>query len=225
MKKKCFLFVLCCTVFTLQAQKNFGLFIGGLEVGFDVHQLTGGLKPRLIPGLQLELALDRFAFAAGFGREIFHEYEYYLYTGQTRERLENQQLITYYLVDNRAFRPDYWTLPLQFKVYVHRCRCVYAQAGISFDFFDADTPDRLVFHNAESRQQPLTELRHDQLFKTRTRSYTFGIGFTLFSTSYLRFQARPAFVLSENPEIYTDAPERLPTFRMNFSAQFPLIRY
>jgi len=222
--KKILVFAFCCCTLLGRAQKNFALFMAGPEVGFDVHQTTGGLKPRLIPGLQLEVAVDRFALAVGAGRQIFQEYEYYLYTGQTRERVENQQLITYYLVDNRAFRPDYWTLPLQFKVYVHRCRCVYAQAGMSFDFFDNNTPDRLVFHNAESRQQPFTELRHDQLFKTRTKSYTFGIGFNLFSTSYLRFQARPAFVLSENPEIYTDAPERLPTFRMNFSAQFALIR-
>ncbi len=208
----------------MQGQKNFGLLIAGPEVGFDVHQLTGGLKPRLIPGLQVEMAVDRFAFSAGFARQIFHEYDYYVYTGQSIERLENQQLITYYLVDNRAFRPDYWTVPLQVKVYVHRCRCVYAQAGMSFDFLDAHTPDRLVFHNAESRQQPFTELRHDQLFRTRTKSYTIGIGFNLFTHEFLRFQARPAFVLSENPEIDSDAPARLPTFRMNFSAQFALIR-
>ncbi len=223
MKNGLLLFAFCWISCTLQAQKNFALFLAGPEVGFDVHQLTGGLKPRIIPGLQLEMAVDRFAFAIGFGRQIFHEYDYYVYTGQTRERLENQQLVTYYLVDNRAFRPDYWTLPLQLKVYVHRCRCVYAQAGLSFDFFDAGTPDRLIFHNAESRQQPFTAYTHDQFFKTRTMSYTVGIGFNLFSTDFLRLQARPAFVLSQNPEIYSEAPDRLPTFRMNFSAQFALI--
>ena len=224
MKKNLFLFVFCCAAWMVQAQKNFALLLGGLEVGFDVHQLTKGLKPRLIPGLQLEAALDRFAFGGGFGREIYHPYEYYVYTGQTTVRLEDQLPVTYYLADNRAFRPDYWTVPLYLKVYVHRCRCVYAQAGMTLDFFDADTPDELVFHNAEFRQQPLAELRHDQLFKARTKSYNFGIGFTLFSTDWLRFQARPSFVLSENPEIYTDGPERLPTFRMNFTAQFALLR-
>lgn len=208
----------------LQAQKGFGKLVGGLEVSFDVQQMTEGIKPRLIPSLQLEIPFGRLAIGAGFGREIYHEYEYYVYAGRTVERIENEKPVLYYVSDARAFRPAYWTLPLKVEYRFHRCQCVFVQAGVSFDFFDSNTPDRLVFHGAELLYQPYNELKHEQLFKKNTRSYTFGIGFNLLARGRFRLVARPAFVLSENPEIYTTAPKRLPTFRMNFAGQFAFIK-
>ena len=46
------------------------LGIAGVEVGFDVSQFTKGIKPRLIPGIQVEAPVGRFSFGAGLGREI-----------------------------------------------------------------------------------------------------------------------------------------------------------
>ncbi|MCC6459917.1 MAG: hypothetical protein IT260_05585 [Saprospiraceae bacterium] len=219
------LIALCCFATTIQAQKAFGKLVAGLEVGFDVSQFTAGIKPRLIPGLQLEVPLGDFSVGVGLGREIYREYEYYTWTGQTIERIENEKPVTFFLADIHAFRPAYWSIPIKVDYRFHRCHCVFVHAGMTFDFFSSSPPDKITFRNAETRESPLTEVRRDQLFRTTTKSYEFGIGFKLHSNDYFRLVARPCFVLSENPEIYTDGPKYLPTFRMNFGFQYAFIRY
>ena len=216
---------LCLLSLFLNAQKTFGKLVVGLEVGFDVGQFTDGLQPRLIPGLQAEAPVGRFSFGAGLGREIYRSYKYYTFTGQTIERIENEKPVTYFLADAHEFRPAYWTIPLKVDYRLLKCHCVYLHAGMTFDFFSNSPPDEIVFRNAELEQQPYDRVERTQLFKSSTRSYEFGIGFKLHSNDYFRLVARPTYVVSENPEIYTDAPKYLPTFRMTFGAQYAFIRY
>lgn len=212
---------------TLQAQKAFGKLVAGIEMGFDVNQFTEGIKPRFIPGIQAEVPVGRFSFGAGLGREIYYEYEYYTFTGQTIERIENEKPVTYYLADAHAFRPAYWSVPIKIDYRFHKCYCVYVHAGMTFDFFSDSPPDRVVFRNAEVEYQPYDRLERTQLFKKTTKSYEFGIGFKLHSNDYFRLVARPTVVWSENPEIYRDSdePDYIPTLRMTFGAQYAFIRY
>ena len=209
----------------VHTQKAFGKLVVGLEMGFDVSQFNDGIKPRFIPGLQVEAPLGRFSFGAGLGREIYYEYKYYTYNGQTIERIENEKPVTYYLADAHEFRPAYWSVPIKVDYRFLKCHCVYLHAGMTFDFFSDSPPDEVVFTNAELEQQPYDHLERTQLFKSNTRSYEFGIGFKLHSNDYFRLVARPTVVWSENPEIYTEAPEYIPTFRMTFGAQYAFIRY
>ncbi len=228
MKKLALLAALCCFVQMGFSQRNFGKLVGGLELGFDVSQLTDGFKPRFIPTFQLEVPIGSLALGAGIGREYYQYYEYGLSTGQTVLREEGGVPVTYYLTNIREFKPAYWTVPLKAEVRVHRCQCVYLQAGMTLDFFDSGTPDRLVFSGAEVKQPWPYELRHDDLFKKRTTSFNFGIGFNLFRTGGFRLTARPSIVWSENPEIYQlyadNAPKYIPTLRMNFGVQVAIIR-
>jgi hypothetical protein len=223
-----YLFVLAALsllALNLEAQKAFGKLVAGIEMGFDVNQFTEGIKPRFIPGIQVEAPVGSFSFGAGLGREIYYEYEYYVYTGQTIERIENEKPVTYYVSDAHAFRPAYWSIPLKVDYRFLKCHCVYLHAGMTFDFFSDSPPDRVVFQGAEVEYQPLTEVGRDLLFKKTTKSYEFGIGFKLHSNDYFRLVARPTVVWSENPEIYTDAPAYIPTLRMTFGAQYAFIRY
>lgn len=225
MKQLFFLAALGLFSATLQAQKAFGKLVVGLDVGFDVAQFNDGIKPRLIPGIQAEAPLGRFSFGIGLGREIYYPYKYYTFTGQTIERIENEKPVTYFLADAHEFRPAYWSVPVKVDYRFHKCHCVFLHAGMTFDFFSDSPPDRIVFRNAEVQQQPYDHLERTQLFKRTTRSYEFGIGFKLHSNDYFRIIARPTYVLSENPEIYTDAPKYIPTLRMMFGAQYAFIRY
>lgn len=215
----------CLTAPAARAQQAFGKLVAGIETGFDVAQFSAGIKPRLIPGIQVEVPIGRFSIGAGLSREIYREYEYYTWTGQTVERIENEQPVLFYVANIHAFRPAYWSIPLKIDYRFHKCHCVYAHLGMTFDFFSDSPPDRVTFEGAETRQAPLLEVRRDQLFKTRTKSYEFGVGFKLHSNDYFRLIARPTYVLSENPEIYTDGPKYLPTFRMTFGFQYAFIRY
>lgn len=225
MKHLLVLAALCLLAPNLEAQKAFGKLVVGLEMGFDVNQFTEGIKPRFIPGIQAEAPWGPFSFGIGLGREIYREYDYYTYTGQSVTRIENEQAVTYYLSDAHAFRPAYWTIPIKIDYRFHKCHCVFLHAGVTFDFFSDSPPDRITFRNAELRQQLLTEVGRELLFKQQTKSYEFGIGFKLHSNDYFRLVARPSVVWSENPEIYTDAPAYIPTLRMTFGAQYAFIRY
>ena len=210
------------------AQENFGKLIGGFEIGFDVAQLTDGFKPRAIPSFQLEVPIGPLALGAGIGRKYYQYYGYALSTGQTVQREENGAIVTYYLANEREFKPAYWTVPIKAEVRVHRCQCVYVQVGMTLDFLDVSTPDRLVFSGSEYKEPWPYELKHEDLFKKRTTSFSLGIGFNLFRTGGFRLIARPSIVWSENPEIYqlyaTNAPKFIPTLRMNFGAQMAIIR-
>ncbi|MBK6994809.1 MAG: hypothetical protein IPH31_07730 [Lewinellaceae bacterium] len=224
MRKLALLTALCCCAQMGFAQRNFGKFVGGLEMSFDVRQLTTGITPRFIPSFQLEVPINSLAFGAGVGRKYYRKYEYPVYAGQVIQREENGVLVTRYKSNIRSFDPAYWTIPIKAEVRIHRCQCVYLQAGMSIDILDESTPDRLEFSGAELEFQSYNEFRHDQLFKKRTTSYNFGIGFNLFRTEGFRLIARPSIVWSENPEIYTEAPKFIPTLRMNFGVQFAIIR-
>ncbi|MFN0036094.1 MAG: hypothetical protein ACKVUS_13605 [Saprospiraceae bacterium] len=218
---------LCCFAQIGFAQYNFGKLIGGLEMGFDVSQLTDGIKPRFVPSFQLEVPIGSLALGAGIGRKYYREYEYPVFAGQVIQKEQNGVLVTLYKSNIRAFKPAYWTVPIKAEVRVHKCQCVYLQAGMAIDFLDAGTPDRLVFSGAELPFQSYTTFRHDQLFKKRTTSFMFGIGFNLFRTEGFRLTARPSIVWSQNPEIYSlyaEAPDWIPTLRMNFGAQVAIVR-
>ncbi len=224
MKKLALLAALCCILQMGFSQRHFGKLIGGLEIGFDVSQLTDGIKPRFIPSFQLEVPIESLALGLGIGRKYYQEYDYPVFAGQVIQKEVDGVIVTRYKSNIRAFKPAYWTVPLKAEVRVHRCQCVFLQAGMTVDFLDSSTPDRLVFSGAELEFQSYNEFRHDQLFKKRTTSFTFGIGFNLFRTEGFRLTARPSIVWSENPEIYTEAPKFIPTLRMNFAAQVAIIR-
>lgn len=224
MKKLILLAALCCVAQMGTAQRDFGKLVGGLEMGFEVRQLTDGIIPRLIPSFQLEVPIGPLALGAGIGREYYREYEYYVYAGQVIQKEQNGVMVTLYKSNVRAFNPAYWTVPLKAEVRVHRCQCVYVQAGMTLDFLDTGAKDRLVFSGTELPVQLYESYRQDELFKKRTTSFTFGIGFNLFRTEGFRLIARPSIIWSENPEIYTEAPRYIPTLRMNFGAQLAIIR-
>ncbi len=224
MKKITLLALMICLSQQGFSQRNFGKLVGGIEMAFDVRQLTTGETPRFIPSFQLEMPIESFAFGLGIGRKYYQAYEYPVFAGQVIQKEENGVLVTRYKSNIRNFDPAYWTVPIKAEIRVHRCQCVYLQAGMSVDFLDASTPDRLVFSGAELEFQSYNEFRHEQLFKKRTTSYNFGIGFNLFRTKGFRLIARPSIIWSENPEIYTEAPKFIPTLRMNFGAQFAIIR-
>lgn len=221
------LFLIALLAFSPQllAQKAFGKLVAGLEVGFDVNQFQAGTKPRFIPGFQVEVPIGSFSLGAGIGREIYYPYEYYTWTGEIVERIDNEKPTPYYVSNLHEFRPAYWTVPIKIDYRFHRCHCVYLHAGMTFDFFSDSPPDKITFEGAELREAPLTEVRRDQLFKKTTKSYEFGVGFKLHSNDYFRIVARPTFVISENPEIYSDGPEYLSTLRMTFGFQYAFIRY
>jgi hypothetical protein len=224
MKKLITLWVLLGISLSATAQYNFGKLIGGVEMGFDVRQLTTGIIPRFVPSFQLEVPFGSFAIGAGIGREYFRAYEYYVYAGQIIQKEVDGVKVTLYKSNIRSFNPSYWTVPLKAEVRVHRCQCVYVQAGLSLDFLDVGTPDKLVFSGAELPIQLFDSYRQDQLFKKQTTNFSLGIGFNLFRTEGFRLLARPSIIWSENPEIYTDAPKYIPTLRMNFGAQVAIIR-
>lgn len=227
MLKHCF--VLLLTLFaaaqTGHTQKAFGKLVAGLEMGFDVNQFKAGIKPRFIPGVQVEVPIGSFSIGVGLGREIYYPYEYYTWTGETIERIENEKPVPYYVSDLHEFRPAYWTIPVKFDYRFHRCHCVYFHAGMTFDFFSDSPPDRVTFPGAQLREAPLMEVPRELLFKKMTKSYEFGIGFKLHSNDYMRLVARPSFVLSEKPGYYVDGPDYLATLRMTFGFQYAFIRY
>lgn len=224
MKKLALLTALCFLTLTGFAQRDFGKLIGGLEMAFDVRQLTPGVTPRFIPSFQLEVPIQSLALGVGIGRKYYQAYEYPVFAGQVIQKEENGVMVTRYKSNIRNFDPAYWTIPIKAEVRIHRCQCVYLQAGMTIDILDVSTPDRLVFSGAELEFQSYNEFTHDQLFKKTTKSFNLGVGFNLFRTGGFRLIARPSIVWSENPEIYTEAPKYIPTLRMNFGAQFAIIQ-
>ncbi|MBK8923547.1 MAG: hypothetical protein IPM81_18985 [Saprospirales bacterium] len=66
-------------------------------MGFDVNQFTDGIKPRFIPAVQIEVPVGRFSFGVGFGNEVYRPYEYYTWTGEIIERIEDEKPVPYYV--------------------------------------------------------------------------------------------------------------------------------
>ncbi|MCS7037084.1 MAG: hypothetical protein RMJ33_09705 [Saprospiraceae bacterium] len=168
--------------------------------------------------------MGRFWAGAGIGREYYRPYQYYTWTGEIVERIEDGRPTPYYIATLRAFRPAYWTIPIRMQYRLHRCQCVYIHGGMYLDFFSDSPPERIVFEGAELRQAPLRQVRRDQLFLLRSRSYEVGVGFNLLANNFFRLMARPSVVVSEDPEIYTDGPGRITTARMTFGVQFGFFR-
>ncbi|GEM_PF-695118 len=213
---------------SISAQRSFGTIVLGLESGFDVAQFSAGLRPRLIPALQIEGSLGPVSVGVGIGRKQYGEYEFYSFTGGTTQREVNGAYLTYYLADLHAFKPAYWIVPIKINYRVHRCDCVYLHAGITFEQIDLGRPDIIKFRNAEFSQPYAVGVQRGQLVVPKTKSYEFGIGFNVYKREFFRLTARPAYVLTENPEVdYTsnqNAPKYLPTLRFTFAAQFALWR-
>ena len=216
-----FFFLLC---FSGIAQKSFGHVILGLESGFDVAQFSKGIKARMSPALTTEVSLGPVSLGIGIGRKLYREYEYYSFTGETVERMVNGATQMYYLADLHAFKPAYWIVPIKINYRVHRCDCVYLHAGITFDNVDLGRPDIIKFRGAEFNQPYAVGVERGQLVVPMTKTYEFGIGFNVFRRDYFRLTARPAYVLTENPEVYTEGPKMLPTLRFTFGAQFAIWR-
>ncbi len=215
------LFLVC---HRLEGQRDLEVLSLGIETGFDFAQYQAGTIPFLIPAILSDVSVGRFRVGAGFGREYYRPYQYYTWTGEIVERLEDGRPTPYYVSTLRAFRPAYWVIPIRLQYRLHRCQCLYAHAGMSFDFFSDSTPESIVFEGAELRQAPLQEVRREQLFHLRTRSYEVGVGFYLLGNDFFRLIARPSLVVSEDPEIYTDGQGRITTARMTVGVQFGFFR-
>jgi len=224
MRRTCFLFFFLLLAGTAPAQKDFGKLMLGIEPSFDVAQYTKGLKPGMIPTFVVEGAFDRLSLGVGIGHEFYSEYEYYTWTGEIINRIEGGTVVPHYVSTLRAFRPAYWTVPIRLQYRVHRCQCVYVHAGMSLDFFNDSPAERIAFEGAQLREAPLMEVRRDQLFRQQTKSYDIGVGFNLYSTDVFRITARPSYVIHENPEIYTEGPAHITTFRMTFGFQVGFFR-
>ncbi len=208
----------------LYGQKDFGKWAIGLEASFDFAQYQAGTIPGLIPAVVTDISFGRLWVGAGIGREIYRPYEYYTWTGEIVQRMEEGRPVPYYVSTLRSFRPAYWTVPVRLQYRLHRCHCVFVHVGAAFDFFSDTPPERIVFEGAELRQAPLQQVRRDQLFLLRTRSYEVGVGFNLLARDFFRLMARPSVVISEDPEIYTDGPGLITTARMTFAVQFGFFR-
>ncbi len=218
------IFSICFNAHLSMGQKTFGRYALGIETSFDFAQYQAGAIPSLIPALLVDVSVGRWGVGGGVGREFYRPYEYYTWTGAIVERIEEGRPVPYYVSTLRAFRPAYWTFPLRMQYRLHRCECVFLHAGMAFDVFSSATAERIVFEGAELRQAPFQQVRRDQLFYARTRSYEFGIGFNLLSRDFFRLTARPSVVVSEDPEIYTTGPGRVTTARMTFGVQWGFVR-
>ncbi len=206
------------------AQRSFGTIVMGLESGFDVAQFSDGIRARMSPAIQAEFSIGRFSFGAGIGKKFHRAYEFYSFTGETVEREEGGAIVRYYLADLHSFNPNQWIVPVKINFRVHRCDCAYLHLGMVFEKADLRKPDVIKFVGAEYDQPFNQGLVRTQLIKPRTRTYEFGVGFNVFRREFFRLTARPTYVLSENPEIYGQAPDWLPTLRFTFGAQFALWR-
>lgn len=214
-----FITVFACMRVVLFAQDPLGKLIVGLETGFEVKQFQDDIIPRIIPGIQVETSIWRFSLGIGLSRKFYREYQYVYYNGKTEVELVDGQPVTTYLFDVKGFKPAYWAVPVKLNFRVHRCNCVYVHAAAIFEFLDSRKPERVVFRDARSREVLPFGIRREELMRSRTRSYEFGIGFKLFGIGNLRVYARPAYVFSESPEVY--AEKRFGgTLRMNFGAQY-----
>ena len=216
------LFTLLCL--TVNAQKSFGYVVLGLESGFDVAQFSKGIKAQMSPVLQAEVSLGPVSLGVGIGRALYREYEYYSFTGETVQRTVNGAQLTYYLADQHSFKPAYWIVPLELNYRVHRCDCAYVHFGVTFGTVDLGRPDIIKFRGAEFSQPYAQGVERGQLVVPKIKSYEFGVGFNVFRRDYFRLIARPTYVLTENPEVYTDGPKMLPTLRFTFGAQFAIWR-
>jgi hypothetical protein len=202
-----------------RTQSSFGKFIVGIESGFDVAQFSEGLKAQVSPYLQAEVPFWKFSIGAGFGKKYYPDYEFYTSNGAMTEREVNGAIVRFYLADLHAFKPQYWIVHLKVNFRVHKCDCVWLHAGMIFDIADKSKPDEILYRNAEFDQPVNQGVTSEQLTASRTQSVELGIGFNLFQRDRFRLTARPAYVLSRNPEIYNDAPDWLPTLRFSFAAQ------
>ena len=228
MKKLLFAAIITMFCTGVFAQRSFGAIVLGLESGFDVAQFSDGLKARMAPALQAEVSAGPLSFGVGIGRKFYREYEFYSFTGGTTQREVNGANLTFYLADLHAFTPAYWIIPLKINYRVHRCDCVYLHAGITFEQVDLGRPDIIKFRNAEFSQPYAVGVQRGQLVVPKTKSYEFGIGFNVYKRDFFRLTARPAYVLTENPEVDYSANKSgrklLPTLRFTFAAQFALWR-
>lgn len=204
----------------LPAQRSFGNIVLGIESGFDVAQFSDGWRARMSPDVQAEFSLGPVSVGAGFGMKIYPEFTYYTYTGKTIIRDQGGVHTLRYLYDQRAFVPKYWTIPLKINIRVHRCDCVYLHAGLIFNNLNLNKPDKVVFSGAEFDQPGTPDVHAYQLVKQHTKTIELGVGFNVFRRDFFRLVARPAYVLSENPQLIGDAPHWLPTLRFTFGAQF-----
>jgi hypothetical protein len=184
-----------------------------------VAQFSEGLKAQVSPYLQAEVPFWKFSIGAGFGKKYYPDYEFYTSNGAMTEREVNGAIVRFYLADLHAFKPQYWIVPLKVNFRVHKCDCVWLHAGMIFDIADKSKPDEILYRNAEFDQPVNQGVTSEQLTASRTQSVELGIGFNLFQRDRFRLTARPAYVLSRNPEIYNDAPDWLPTLRFSFAAQ------
>ncbi len=207
-----------------RGQPSFGKWAIGLETGFDFAQYQAGTVPGIIPALITDVSVGPLWLGVGIGREYYRPYPYYTWTGEIVQRTEDGRPVPYYVSTLRAFRPAYWTVPVRVQYRLHRCQCVYVHVGAYFDFFSNAPPERILFEGAELRQAPFQQVRRDQLFRERTRSYEVGIGFNLLARDVFRLTARPSVVVSEDPEINTDGSGRITTARMTFGVQFGFLR-
>lgn len=203
----------------ISAQSSFGKIIVGVESAFDVAQFSEGIKAKASPYLQAEVPFWKFSIGAGFGKKFYPDYEFYTSNGAMTEREVNGAIVRYYLADLHSFRPEYWIVPVKVNFRVHKCDCVYLHAGMIFDIADKSSPDEILYNNAEFEQPINQGLTSDQLTQNRTQSVELGVGFNLFRRDRFRLTARPAYVLTRNPEVYNDAPDWLPTLRFSFAAQ------
>jgi hypothetical protein len=216
-----FLFLLGSSV---SAQKSFGTIVVGLESGFDVAQFSKGIKARALPAIQAEVSAGPFSFGIGIGRKFYPEYEYYSFTGETTLREVNGTLQMFYLADLHSFKPAYWSVPIKINYRVHRCDCAYIHLGVVLENVDLGKPDIIKFRGAEFSQPYAVGVVRSQLVVPKTKSYEIGVGFNVFRRDFFRLTARPTYVLTENPEVFTDGPKLLPTLRFTFGAQFALWR-
>ncbi len=224
MKRQLAVSIICLFCTAIHAQKSFGYVVAGLESGFDVAQFSKGLKPMATPVLQVEGSLGPVSVGVGIGRKLYRSYEYYSFTGETVQREIDGVFRTYYLADQHSFKPAYWIVPLKINYRVHSCDCVYLHAGITFEQRDLGRPDVIKFRGAESEQPGAIGVQRGELVVPKTRSYEFGVGFNVYKKDFFRLTARPMYVLTENPEVYTEGPKMLPTLRFTFAAQFALWR-
>lgn len=219
------LFCLPALLFALAvaAQQPFAKMVVGIEAGWNLIQYDNGVRPRLMPGAQVEYPWKKFSFGIGLTHKNYRSLRYETATGETEAGLLGEKKVLFHRVESRTFQPEYWSVPLRVN-YRFPCNCVYLHAAASVDFLATD-PAGTIAQSYVTTQKPTPEFRQEHALKSRLRTYEIGVGFKLHSSDYFRLVARPSYVWSENPEIGGPGPAFLRSLRMTFGAQYAFVRY
>lgn len=205
-----------------QAQTPYAKMVVGVETGWDLLLYDEGQHPIAIPSVHVEYPLGNFSFGFGAAYKGFRKVQYENYEGGRRSGFVGEQKTLLYVLENRAVKPSYFSVPLRVSYRLLPCKCIYLYGGMSFDFLNPKTSVTDLGQTTVSKK-PATQRAPGPFFKSSLRTYEIGVGFKLHTSDYFRLVARPSYVWSENPEF--EGPKMIRSLRMTFGMQYAFVRY